>query len=555
MIKARLQMLSWAKDYNFGNLRFDLLAGITLAAYVLPESMAYAGLAGMPPQAGIYAVMVGGLLFALFTTTRQVVVAPTSSISLMVASSVAVLSAGDPGRWVAIASLAALGVSFIYLMAWIFKLSAMVSFISDNVLLGFKAGAALSIISTQLPKLFGVEGGGANFFIRIGHFFQAISETNLYILAFGLVAILLLQLGHHFLPGKPVSLLIMVGSIIIFSTTNLAEYGFQLCGEIAGGFPPLKRPSLRLIDVDGIFGLALGCFLLGYVETVSVSRTFAEKYHEPVNQNRELLALGAANFGAAFTGGYPMAGGLSQSVVNDKAGAKTPLSLVISSVVLLLIMLFFTHLMTNLPEVVLAALVITAVLGLIKVKELKKLYYLSRKEFGIAILTVIAVLFLGILKGVLITALFSLIVIIIEARHAAVPELGLIPGTRKFSDLTRNPANERLNHVKVFRIESAILYFNEESIAAQIIEQTADMKDGLVVLDLSAAPRVDVAGGKMLLSIAQNLKAKNVSLKIVDALGSVRDLLRKLGMEEQIGHINRKDSIYDVIESYYHKEA
>ena len=546
-LKQSLPIATWLPQYKLPNLRWDMIAGLTLASFVLPESMAYATMAGVPPEAGIYCCIAGGLFYALFTSTKQVAVGPTSAMSLMVATTVATLSGGDIQRWAAIASLTALTIFVFCIISYFLRLSSLVSFISEDVLLGFKAGAALSIIATQLPKLFGLHSGGDNFFGRMYYLFHELPKTNIQVLLFGLGAFILLRLGHRLAPGRPISLLVVVLSVFVFSSSNIVHYGFEMTGELPMGLPPFRIPSLRFDDLDGVLTLAMGCFLMGYIETVSVARTFAEKNYDNVNPRQELLALGAANFGAAFASGYPVAGGLSQSTVNDKAGARTPLTLIICSAVLVVMMLNFTHLLKNLPQVVLAAVVLDAVLGLIKVKALKNLYYLKRDEFGISLIAIVAVLFFGILKGVLIAAICSIIVVLIRSKLPNIAVLGQIPGTDKYSDIKRNPDNVEIPHLKIIRVESSIFYFNEENVHDTIIELIANPDIKHVILDLSSTPYIDVAGAKMLSKLSTELKDRSISLKIVGALAVARDMLRKLGLEEQIGHISRRDSMQDEV--------
>ncbi|HSZ31723.1 MAG TPA: SulP family inorganic anion transporter, partial [Puia sp.] len=292
---------NWLPNYQKKFIRWDLVAGITLASFVLPESMAYATLAGVPTYFGIYCCIAGGLFFAFFTTSRQVAVGPTSSISLMIGSTVAVLSGGDLARWAGIAELAALVVAVLCFIAYIFKLSSIVNFISDSILLGFKAGAALSIMSTQLPKIFGVEGGGSNFFTRIWNLLLHIPQLNWVVLTFGIAAMLILIAGDYLLKGMPVSLLVVVASILVMSFTNLASAGLHVTGLIPAGLPSISRPSLRFRDVDGVLELAFACFLMGYIETISAARTFALKNNYSINPRQELLSLGAANFATAFS--------------------------------------------------------------------------------------------------------------------------------------------------------------------------------------------------------------------------------------------------------------
>jgi high affinity sulfate transporter 1 len=524
------------------------VAGITLAMFVLPESMAYASLAGLPGQYGIYCCLAAGVLFALFTNGRQVAVGPTSAISLMVGTAIATLSNGDPGRGIAIAQLTALGVFLICILAYLFKLSSLINFIGPNVLMGFKTGAAFVIAATQLPKLFGVEGGGANFFERIYNLAQHLPETNTVVLLFGLAALLVLLLGNHFLPGRPVSLLVVVGSIVIVSTTTMATKGLHLTGYIPAGLPDFAMPSLRFHDVEGIFGLVFGAFFMAFVETSSVARTFADKHEYPVDVRQELIALGAANLSTAFASGYPVSGGLSQSTVNDKAGAKTPASLIVCSAVLALILLYFTGLFKNLPEVILAVVVLDAITGLMKFKELKRLYQLSKAEFAVAMVAVFGVLTFGILKGVLIAAVLSLVLLIKRVATPNVAVLGYVPGTNRFTDVKRHPDNVEVPNVKVLRIESGIFYFNEQHIDAEVRQALATvplLKQ--LVLDMSSVTMVDVSGADMLNKLCRELKQKEVDVKMVEALAVVRDALRKQGLEEIVGHISRMSTIGDTL--------
>lgn len=549
IVESYFPISNWLPNYKKNFIRWDLVAGITLASFVLPESMAYATLAGVPTYYGIYCCIAGGLFYALFTTSRQVAVGPTSSISLMIGTTVAVLSGGDLARWAAIAGLTALVVGTLCFIAFIFKLSSIVNFISDSILLGFKAGAALSIMATQLPKLFGVEGGGKNFFTRIWTLIHHLPNTNWIVLAFGLVAMILLIAGDFLLKGKPVTLLVVVAGILVISFSKLSSLGVHITGKIPEGLPSISRPSLRFRDVDGVLALAFACFLMGYIETISAARTFALKNNYDINPRKELFAMGAANFATAFYSAYVVSGGLSQSTVNDKSGAKTPMSLIICSATLCLILLFFTSLLKNLPEVLLAVIVIHAVSGLIKVKEMKKIRLLSRMEFNIALIAIASVLVFGILKGVMISVLMSLILLIRRSSHPEVVVLGRIGDTTHFSDVVRHPENIITPGIVVLRIESSIFYYNSEGILEKINRhmKSAGPNIQTLILVLAAAPYVDVSGSKMLLSLATKLQKEGVQIRIVDALSGVREILRKQGVEEITGKISRSHSIDEVL--------
>lgn len=526
----------------------DTLAGLTLAAFVIPESMAYASLAGLPPQYGVYCYLVAGPAYALFGSSRQLAVGPTSAISLLIGTTLAGMAEGDPQRWAQIAALTALIFAGMSVLAWALRLSSLVSFISETILLGFKAGAALTIAMTQLPKLFGVHGGGGSFFERAWGLGAQLPQTNFGVLAFGLAAIAALVAGERFFRGRPVALVVVAVSIVALSVTPLGQLGFKTVEALPAGFPHFALPSLRLTDVDGVIPLALACFLLAYIEGVSAARTLADKHGYEVDPRQELLALGAANAATAFGQGYPVAGGLSQSTVNDEAGAKTPLALVMASIAIGLCLLYLTGLLTNMPEVILAAIVLVALKGLIKVAELRRIWELSRNEFWVAMVALGGVLLLGILKGVLLAAVVSILLLIRGVALPHVARLGRIPGTQRYSDCERHPDNETVPGVLIVRVEGGLLYFNanhvRERLRTLVEAEGASLR--LVVWDLSTSPYVDIAGARLLGEVQQELAGRGILLRVVEAHAAVRELVRK-EIGSGLGEISRRISVDDVV--------
>lgn len=546
--RGMLPAAQWLADYQPGWLKSDVVAGVTLAAYAIPVSMAYASLAGLPPQHGIYCYLLGGLCYVVFGTSRQLAIGPTSAIGLLVGATVADMAGGDLTRWGEIAALTALVVAALSLVAWIFKLSALVSFISETVLVGFKAGAALTIGMTQLPKLFGVPGGGQHFFERVWTLIGQLGGTNFVVLGIGLAALALLVLGDKFLPGRPIALFVVALATAVISLTALGEAGVATVGALPAGLPEISLPALRLRDVDGILPLSSACFLLAYIEGVSAARALAVKNGYEISPRQELLALGAANLAVALGQGFPVAGGLSQSAVNDKAGAKTPLALLVASLTLAACLLFLTDLLGNLPTVVLASIVLVAVRGLIDLGALRRYWQVSRLEFRIAIVALVGVLLLGILKGVLLAAAVSLLMLLAGAARPHVAFLGRIPGTERFSDLARHPDNEALAGILIFRAESSVLYFNAEHVRQTVwtrIQARPELR--LVVCDLSASPFIDVAGANMLTGLHAELVKRGVRVRVVGAHAKVRDLLRAVGLEERVGYLGRHISVHQAI--------
>ncbi len=547
-------MLHWLPRYQASWLRFDALAGVTLAAYAIPVSLAYASLAGLPPQTGLYCYLAGGLGYALFGSSRHLAIGPTSAISLIFGVTLAHLAGQDMGRLLPLATLATLMVAGLFALAWMLRLSVIVNFISESILTGFKAGAALSIAMTQFPKLLGVAGGGDNMFQRLWLVGEQLSDTNLVVLAVGLAAVALLVLGEKRLPGMPVALGVVVLSLLAVPLLNLSPHGVQVVGQLPAGLPGidttrLSWPGLDAATLRGLASLAFACFLLSYIESISAARAFALKHHYDLDAHQELLGLGAANLLAGLFQGYPSAGGLSQSAVNEQAGARTPLSLLFTSVALGLVLLFLTGLFRNLPSTVLAAVVLVAVTGLIDFKEFRHLWRVSRLDFYAALTALVGVLLLGILDGVIFAVIASLLMVLMRTATPHVAFLGRIPGTQRFSDISRHPDNEIIPGVLAFRVEAALLYFNVDHVLRTVLERVRSQSDGLklVVCDLSNSPYVDHAGARMLARLHDELQPLGIELRVVEAHATERDILRAEGLEKLVGHIDRQKSLADVL--------
>jgi high affinity sulfate transporter 1 len=553
MIGLKLKNLfppsGWLPGYNSKTLRADALAGIMLTAYAIPVSLAYATLAGLPPQYGIFGYLLGGLSYAMFGTSRQLAIGPTSAISMVVGITLANLSGGDTQRWIDLASLTALVFAAMSVLAYILRLDSIINFISETVLTGFKAGAALTIMLTQLPKLFGVAGGGSNFFDRLLTLGRQVPGTNFHVLIFGVIAFLLILSGEKYFRGKPVAIYVVILSILLISFSSLGEKGFKTVGLIPAGLPELHFPRLNMEDIKSVISLAFACFLLAYIESVSAARTLSQKNGYEINPRQELLALGVANLATALGHGYPVSGGLSQSAVNDKAGAKTPMALVFTSLYIGICLMFMSGLLKNLPTVILAAIVFVAVEKLVDINEFRRMWKVNRFDFTIATLAAVSVITFGILQGVLIGALASLLLIIKFVSSPHIAFLGRIPGTERFTDIRRHPDNIVLPGVILFRIEAPIVYFNVTYIYAnvwpEILKNIATLK--IVIFDLSTSAYIDSSGARLIKKLYSNLESRGVIFKVAEAHSEVRDILRYENVEHLLGHVSRRDSVHDVI--------
>jgi high affinity sulfate transporter 1 len=543
----------WLRGYQKQWLRADLAAGVTLAAYLLPAALGDASLAGLPPQAGLYACLFGGLVFWLFCSSRQTAITVTSAISLLIGSSLSSMADGDPARYGAMAACTALLTGAIAFIAWLARAGSAVNFISESVMIGFKAGVALHLASTQLPKLFGVKGGHGDFWERMSEFLHHVGDTNTTSLLLGCAALALLILGKKLLPNKPVALFVVIAGILSATFIDLGAHGVKVLGEVPRGLPLPSLPAVSPEDIRELFPLALACFLIGAVETAAIGRMFAEKHGYRLDSNQEFLALAGANLASGLSQGFPISGGMSQSLVNESGGARTPLSGLIAAGIMLLVALFFTDLLRNLPQPVLAAIVLMAVASLIKVKVLRRLWQLHRSEFLVAATALLGVLSFGLLKGVLVGAVISIVLLIRRASTPHVAFLGRIPGARRYSDLERHPDNEPTPRVIAFRVESGIVYFNAEHVFDTVVVRVDKATEPvrLVICDLSTSPIVDMAGARMFLALHTELDKRGIGFRLVEARSGVRDMLRTEGVEDRVGRIDRFTMLADAIDAFH----
>lgn len=543
--------LGWLRRYQGRWLRADVVAGVTLAAYLLPAGLGDASLANLPAEAGLYACLFSGLVFWLFCSSRHTAVTVTSAISLLMGASLGNLAGGDASRFRLLAAATTGLVALIAFVAWLCRAGAIVTFISESVMVGFKCGVALFLASTQLPKLFGFSGShGGDFWDRGRYFLGHLGETNPTALTVGLTALAVLLAGKIFLKNRPVALFVVIGGIVAASVIALEGRGVKLLGEVPRGLPHVRLPIAPFNDLNDLLPLAMACFLLGAVETVAIGRTFVAKHGGRLDSNQELLALAAANFAAGAGQGLPVSGGMSQSAVNESGGARTPLSGFIAAIILLLVTVFLAGALRNLPQPVLAAVVLVAVAGLFRVDALRRLWQADRTEFVTAMAALLGVLGSGLLRGVLIGSAISLVQILRRASRPHVAQLGRIPGTRRFSDRERHPDNEPIPGVLIFRPESGLVYFNIEHVRDAILTavRAEHPHPKLVIVDLSACLMVDLHSAEALGELAAELRSDGIRVQAVEARASVRDRLRLAGTDAKMGEVNRFRSIADALD-------
>lgn len=541
--------LAWLGRYERTWLRGDLAAGITLAAYLLPAGLGDASLAGLPAEAGLYACLFSGLVFWLFCSSKHTAITVTSAISLLMGTTLGSMAGGDMARYGALAACTAVMVAALAFAAWLIRAGVVVNFISETVLVGFKTGVACVLASTQLPKLFGFKGGHGSFWHNIGHFFSHLGSTHAASLIVGGSALVVLALGKRFFKNKPVALVVVVAGVLVASWAGLGERGVKLLGEIPQGLPVPGVPKVHADDLNMLFPLAMACFLLGAVETVAIGRMFGTKHGYRIDPNQEFLSIAAANLAAGLGRAFPVSGGMSQSLVNESGGAKTPLSGLIAALIVLLITVFFSGLLRNLPQPVLAAIVLMAVTGLFKLEAFKQLWRFSKSEFAVALVATLGVLGSGILNGVLIGAVLSIILLLRRAARPHVAVLGRVPGTAIYGDIERNPENAVTPGVFVFRVDSAILYFNAEYVRERFMQLMAAQEQPVrqAVWCLATTPVIDLAGVEMLEHLHRELAERGIKLMPAEARGPLRESMRAGGLEHCFGPIRENATIESVL--------
>jgi sulfate permease, SulP family len=535
----------WLAEYQPAWLRPDLVAGLTLAAYLLPAGIGDASLAGLPPEAGLYACLFSGLVFWLFCSSKHTVITVTSALSLLVAASVGELSGGDPSRHAALAACLAIMMAAIAFLAWLVRAGSAINFFSETVLVGFKAGLALYLASTQLPKLFGFKGTHGDFWERSAYFLGHLGDTHQTALIVGAAALAALIAGKLWLKNRPVAFLVVVAGILAARFFDLDARGVSLLGEVPQGLPSLGLPDVGRHDLNALFPVALASFVLAAVETSAIGRMFGQKHGNRFDANQELLALGASNLLAGLGRGFPVSGGMSQSLVNESSGARTPASGVVATLFTLVVVLFATGLLRNLPQPVLAAVVLAAVMSLVDIRALRHIWHFSRAEFFIAIAALLGVLGSGPVNGVLLGAAISIAMLLRQAARPRVTEMGRIPGTTYFADRSRHPENEITPGALVVRCESSLLYFNVEYVRERILEILAAREDAvrLVVLFLGAVPKIDLAGAELIADLLRTFRARGMELRVADVHGQVRDALRRIGFEREYGDLDAGQTV------------
>jgi high affinity sulfate transporter 1 len=539
-------ILAWLPHYDRSWLAIDIVAGLTLWGLVVPEGMAYAGIAGLPPQAGLYTLLAALLIYALLGTSRHLVVQATSATAALLASAVAAAlvataaaNASDPATYQAYASAFVLVTGLVFLAAGLAKLGFITQFLSKPVMDGFVMGLAVFVTVGQLNKLFGVAKPDGNTLEKLVGIIKELPQANWATFAVGASALALLFLLPRWNRKIPAGLVVLFGAIALSAALDLnGRYGVEIVGTLPQGLPSLAFPRVPFTTYLAMVLPAMGVLLVAYSEALGVAHEFAEKHNYEVNADQELNAHAVANLVSALFGGMLAGGSMSASAVKEGAGARSQVSNLVAWVVTIITVLFLTPLFTTLPESVLAALIIHALWHILGSRKLLKIRQASPVEFWFGVLAFAGVVLIDVLEGMIIGLVASMLFVVYRSSRPHVSSLGRVPGVPgAYSDLGRHPENLQVPGVLIVRLDAQLYYANALTYRDRVKALIEEMESPphAVIFDSSAQDEIDVTSTDVLKGMVKELHAKGIVVYLTDVHAPVLEHARKTGLIESIG--------------------
>jgi sulfate permease, SulP family len=547
--------MKWKNLFTRKTIFADTIAGIVVALILIPQSIAYAQLAGLPPQQGLYAAFIAPIVFAFFNPKSLIATGPVAIGSLITASALNALHIQDPYIMVQYAAILAIMVGLIQLAFGVFKIGGIVHFISYPVMLGFSNAAALVIATSQLPKMFGISlGNYTHNYETMYYFLLALpNSTHLLSLCIALIAIILISLLKKVHPLTPAVLIVMILSILFSSTIRYHELGGSIVGEIPRGLPTLNLPQIEISTIPTLFSTALIVAILGFMESFSIAKSLALKTKQKMDLNRQFIGQGLANIASAAFQGYSVSGSFSRSAVNYKAGAATAMSSIISGLCVLLAILFFTPLLYHLPQSVLSAIIIASVLNLLTLSKIKETYQLIPSEGIIAIITFVATLFFaprldqGILIGVLLSTAYY-----IYTRTR--PHVIQFTANRNGKLIEFTSKQKVCEHIKIIRFDGSLIFANAAYLENNLRQIILNHHDTIqyVILDAQGINFIDVSGIETLQNLYDELKEIEIQIVFVRLKEEILQVFHHTQLHNEIKH-HQYESRTAAIRAIYHR--
>jgi high affinity sulfate transporter 1 len=524
----------WLASYEKGYLAVDLVAALTVWALVVPEAMAYASLAGMPPEYGLYAALVAPLAYAIFGTSRQLNVGPSSTVAVVSFSVITPLAAGDPELFIPLTAALALLTGAFFIVAGLVKLGFLADFMSKPVLDGFIVGLALTIAAGQLHKLFGIEETGDNFFGDIGAVLFNLDTTVGATLVIGAGSLALLFILERFIPRIPGALLVTFLAIIVVSVFELTEQGVHVIGEIPAQLPSLAWPDISLSDWFSLIPGAIAIVVVGFAESVAAARSYARKHGYEVDADQEMIALGASNAASGLVGSFVVDGSLSKTAAADSAGQKTQFASVALSAAVFFTILFLTGLFENLPEATLGAIVIHAVWHLIDFEKIGRYWTIRRDDFWAGLVAVFGVLFFDILTGLLIAVGVSFLLLLARVSRPPWNILGRTIDEESddvaFQSVETHPDAETFPGLLIIRFDADLFFANATVFSDDVrtAVAAADPEPRVVLLDAESVSDIDSTAMIAIRDLRDELEAEGIELWTARMKTRVHDQIERV---------------------------
>jgi len=537
-LRRYVPIVSWLPQYKKEWLSRDVIAGVTLWGLLIPEMIAYAGLAGLPPQAGLYTLLASLTLYAIFGTSRHLVVAGTSASAVLVFSAVTALHPRDTGHYVALAGGVVILTGIFFIIAGVLKLGFITQFLSRPVMAGFVFGLAIFVTVGQLPKIFGIDKGDGNTIRQLAHMVNNLGNTSAVTLAIGAAALILLFGLERVAPRVPGGLVALALGISVSAVLDLSNHGVAIVGKIPTGLPTVTVPHLNSGELWVLVPSAIGMLLVIFSEALGAGQTFAEKHHYRIDPNQEMIALGAANIGSGLLGGLASGGSLSQTAVNEGAGANSEMSPLVATALSIVTVIALTPLFKDLPEAVLAALIIHAVSHLMKVGEMRTFYRLAPQEFWLGMITMASVIVFDVLPALIIGITTSILLLVYRASRPRVSILGINPAhPGAFFDIGRHPECMPIPGLLLVRPVTQLFYANAQAVRDAIEAHLHAMPThpSAVIIDLDATDEIDITSAEQLNKLAETLEGAHIPLALAHAHQPTLALARKAGLVTKIG--------------------
>jgi high affinity sulfate transporter 1 len=547
-IKHLLPILTWLPKYKRKDIRFDLIAGIAVAGLIIPESMGIAGVAGVEPQHGLYAILIALFLYAVFGSGHRSVVSTPSAMALLVATAIATLALTQYEDILAAVVTITLLTGLMLLIMAVLRLGLLANFISYPVMKGFLFGLALTIIIGQVPKLLGVEKGSGNFFEQLWHIVGELGQIGLLTLGLSIIAVIILYVLEERFKKIPAVLLLFIIGLGAAYFLNWESRGVELVGTIPAGLPtfsvPVLNPDLIFLVIPASIGIAFVCFS----ESVAIGDEVAEKHNEEVDPNQELIAVAATNIGSSFVQGIGTGVSMSASHVGNNSGSRSQMTLIVAGLMVLVTLLFLTGVFYYLPEFILGVIVIFAVKGALKVRLMASYYRIQRIDFYFAMLALFGVLFFEVLVGLLLAIVFAMGLLIWRVSNERGSLLGKMPDGR-FKDLGLHPEAKEIEGVKILRLNTVIFYANAPVIRAHLQRLIREEpKPKLLIVDMETHTRIlDISSARALEKVVKEAKEKDVRVTFVGVHTLTMRDMEKQGLVELVGRDRFKDTVEEAL--------